>query len=112
MSLRLLGYNRRGLSLVESPAGDELSQLHVGAHFLLHERLSCGLLVLEDLLDLRLLIICEIQLVQKHPELRSTSEASMHRVLRSWRRRGLVLRHRHTSTERQCGSYNSQRRLK
>src|SRR6266567_1981297 len=64
VSLRFLGGDGCGFGLIEIATGDELDQLLMGLHFLLHERLEIGFFGLENLLDLGVLVLGEIQFMQ------------------------------------------------
>src|SRR6266700_6634679 len=101
MSLRFLSSNCRGLSLVEVAAGHQLDQLLVRQEFLLHQRLDIGVFTLENLFDLRLLVIGNVQLVQGQPESVSSHKIAMHSVMHRHRFWALALRERHACTERE-----------
>ena len=65
MGLRFLRGNGIRLRRVESAAGDQLHHLLMRHEFLLHERLDVRMFVLENLFDLRLLVVAKIKLMQR-----------------------------------------------
>jgi hypothetical protein len=78
MRLGFLRSDGGGFGLIEIATGYKLHHLLMGLRLLLHEGMDVGFLVLENLLDLSALVICEIERVQGEPHFVAAHEPAVH----------------------------------